>query len=67
MKPSFSVDNEGFGILLVIGALWTLIITILWLRIGWRAMRAHERLGASLDEIRHAIRAYFKSQNREDR
>jgi hypothetical protein len=57
------MDNTGTGILLVIGALWTLIITILWLRIGWRAMRAHERLAASLDEIRHAIRTYFGSRN----
>jgi hypothetical protein len=33
MKPSLSMDNPGFGILVVIGALWTFIITLLWLRI----------------------------------
>ena len=52
--------------LIVVGALWTLIVTILWLRIGWRAMRAHERLAASLDEIRYAIRTYVKSRNDHD-
>lgn len=47
-------------LLVLIGALWTLVITILWLVTGWRAMKAHERLADSADEIRHAVRAYAK-------
>jgi hypothetical protein len=62
VQPSLSMDTASAQFLIAIGALWTLIITILWLRIGWRAMRAHERLSASLDEIRYAIRTYVASQ-----
>jgi hypothetical protein len=62
-----SMDNPGFGILVVIGALWTFIITLFWLRIGWRGMRAHERLATGLDEIRHVARGYFAAQGRENR
>lgn len=49
-------------IFIIIGALWTLVVTILWLVIGWRAMKAHERLAESTDEIRLATRAYVKDQ-----
>ena len=45
-----------------IAALWTLVVTILWLVIGWRAMKAHERLAESHDEIRHAVRAFVKGK-----
>ena len=47
--------------LILIGAIWTFVITILWIVIGWRAMKAHERLSESIDEIRHAVRAHVKS------
>lgn len=49
-------------ILFLIGAIWTFIVTIFWLVIGWRAMKAHERLAASADEIRQATRAYVKDR-----
>ena len=45
-----------------VGIIWTLVVTILWLVIGWRAMKAHERLAESHDEIRHAVRAYVKDR-----
>lgn len=43
-------------------AIGTVFIMILWLIIGWRAMKAHERLADSSDEIRHAVRAYVKDR-----
>jgi hypothetical protein len=47
---------------IVIGAFWTFIVTFIWIVIGWRAMKAHERLAASVDEIRQATRAYVKDR-----
>lgn len=30
--------------IVVIGILWGLFVTIFWMVVGWRAMRAHEKL-----------------------
>lgn len=38
------------GGLAVIAILWGLFVTIMWLVIGWRAMRAHERIADSMRE-----------------
>jgi hypothetical protein len=32
----------------VIALLWGMFVTIFWMVIGWRAMRAHERIAGSL-------------------
>ena len=34
-----------------IAVLWGLAISILWLYIAWRAMRAHEKLAQSVEDI----------------
>jgi hypothetical protein len=51
-------------LIMVIAGAWGMIITILWLVIGWRAMKAHEKLADSQDEIRRAIRFYVNEQSR---
>ncbi len=38
------------GLALLIG-IWSIIMTILWLVIGWRAMTAHERIAAAVERI----------------
>jgi hypothetical protein len=38
---------QGFAMLVV---LWGLFVTILWLVIGWRAMRAHEKIADAVQE-----------------
>jgi len=42
--------NASAGFLAVVAVLWTLITSILWLSIGWRAMRAHERIADVLNQ-----------------
>ncbi len=29
---------------------WGIFVTVFWMGVGWRAMRAHESLAASVDE-----------------
>lgn len=33
----------------VLAVLWGVAVTVLWLVIGWRAMRAHERIAAAVE------------------
>lgn len=37
--------------LALLAALWALIVTILWLLIGWRAVAAHERIATAIERI----------------
>ena len=43
--------RAGITLMGMIAVLWGFAITILWLYIGWRAMRAHEKLAQSVEEI----------------
>jgi hypothetical protein len=43
--------------------LWTFVVTVLWLVIGFRAMRAHESLAESMDEMRHSLRELVEKQS----
>lgn len=40
----------GFEWFAIIAALWGFFIAVLWLFIGWRAMRAHEKLADAAEE-----------------
>lgn len=42
--------SSGFSALATLSACFTLAITLLWLWIAWRAMRAHERIAAQLEQ-----------------
>lgn len=33
-------------------ALWSFTTTVIWLVIGWQAMRAHERIAESLEALK---------------
>ena len=46
----------SLGIYSIIGIIFSLIVTILWLVIGWRAMRAHENLSQSHFDLQRDIR-----------
>ena len=39
------------SILAIFAILWGLLVTIFWMYIAWRAMRAHERLAKSVEDI----------------
>lgn len=41
--------EAGTGFLAILAVLYSLVITLLWLSIGWRAMRAHERIAKVLE------------------
>ncbi len=43
-----------------------LVVTVLWLMIGWRAMRAHERLAESAHLAVHALRKTGGSRSSRD-
>jgi len=44
----FEMGGALGAILLVGGALLTLVTTVFWLVVGWRAMRAHEQIAEYL-------------------
>lgn len=41
--------------LAVLSALFTLVVTILWLVIGWRAMRAHENIADNISVLSRQV------------
>ena len=46
-----TVQSLGAGVLpVVLVAFFAFATTAIWMIIGWRAMRAHERIAATLDE-----------------
>ncbi|MEZ5303702.1 MAG: hypothetical protein R3F11_24120 [Verrucomicrobiales bacterium] len=55
MSSHRSASNEkspfGIGSLAILAVVWGLGITVLWIIIGWRAMRAHERLAESIRKL----------------
>jgi uncharacterized membrane protein len=40
------------GLLAILGVLAAFVTTVFWLVIGWRAMRAHEKIAETLREWR---------------
>lgn len=44
--------DPSVGILFVgLMGLWGIAVTIYWMVVAWRAMRAHERIAASLERL----------------
>ena len=41
----------GMGLITGVAILWGLAVTIFWMVCAWRAMRAHEQLAESVEEI----------------
>lgn len=54
--PSLHQTHPPMTLLVFLSGLLGLIITVLWLVIGWRAMRAHERLADGQDAIATELR-----------
>jgi hypothetical protein len=48
---NFNVNGAGGVILALVTGLVGFSMSLLWLYIGWRAMRAHERLAAAAEEL----------------
>jgi hypothetical protein len=43
-----SVGSAGLTVLAVLSGAFTLGMSLFWMWVGWRAMRAHERIAESL-------------------
>lgn len=43
-----SVGSAGLTVLAVLSGAFTLGMSLFWMWVGWRAMRAHERIADSL-------------------
>ena len=50
MHPTFSVSG-GVGGLALVALLWGLFVTVFWMVCAWRAMRAHEKLANSVEDL----------------
>ena len=43
--------SQGFGsMVVVLTTAWTILTFIFWMVVGWRAMRAHERIASTLED-----------------
>ena len=53
MQPTLNVSGiaGGVSVLTAVALLWGLLVTLFWMVCAWRAMRAHERLADSVDEL----------------
>jgi uncharacterized membrane protein len=47
---SMSFNGADAGLMLIAG-FFSVLVSLIWLYIAWRAMRAHERLAAAADQI----------------
>jgi len=50
MQPTFNVAG-GVGGLALLVMLWGLFVTVFWMVCAWRAMRAHEKLANSVEDL----------------
>lgn len=46
------IQFEGVTAFTVLASLLAVVTTIFWMVVGWRAMRAHERIAQALDAKR---------------
>ncbi len=44
-------NGSGPGGFVVLIVLWGLFVTIFWMVVGWRAMKAHEKLADATERI----------------
>jgi uncharacterized membrane protein len=45
-----NVDDSTTFILAALSSIFAIVTAIFWMIVGWRAMRAHERIAETLDE-----------------
>jgi uncharacterized membrane protein len=51
MQPfQTSYSSTGSTLLMLLNFLVILVLVIFWMVVGWRAMRAHERIAQSLEQ-----------------
>ncbi len=45
------MDIQGIQGLAVLTILWAVFTAIFWMVVGWRAMRAHEKIADSVEQL----------------
>jgi hypothetical protein len=53
IPPQFHVNalGMGMGTFAMVAMGWGILVTLFWMVCAWRAMRAHERLAESVEEL----------------
>lgn len=49
MQPQFGPNFGVFNFFVGVTLLWGVITTVFWMIVGWRAMRAHERIADTIE------------------
>ena len=44
------------GVIAVLAFIWGMFVAIFWMCVGWRAMRAHERMADDMHSMRFNLR-----------
>jgi hypothetical protein len=50
----FQVSQGAGALLAIVGGLFGIAVSIFWMWVGWRAMRAHERIADTLQDTGNA-------------
>jgi len=48
---NYNISGSGLGALAILLGLWSVFVTIFWMAVGWRAMRAHEKIAERVRDI----------------
>jgi hypothetical protein len=58
---NFTLNPGQGGFLLALFALWSLFVTVFWMVVGWRAMRAHESLASANRELADEVHRWRRA------
>lgn len=47
---NFELSSGAGAAWIFLTAVFTIVTTVFWMVVGWRAMRAHERIAATLEQ-----------------
>jgi uncharacterized membrane protein YciS (DUF1049 family) len=50
MQMHFSSGDSGLAVTAVLAGLFSIAMAVFWMVVGWRAMRAHERIADATEQ-----------------
>ena len=51
MNSTINFPGSDAAVLAILLGLFGIVVSIFWMVVGWRAMKAHEKLSAAAEEI----------------
>ncbi len=57
LGTAINLANGASVLWIILAGLASIVVTVLWLYIGWRAMKAHERLAAAAEQMARSSRS----------